>query len=116
MTHADPARAAEVYYDGACPVCRREIAVLQRALGDPAIAWTNVAERAPKGMDQAELLARFHVRRVDGRLVSGAAAFLALYAGSRRLRPVVRLLERRPFIWGLEAAYRGFLSIRRLWR
>ncbi len=35
---SDDRRAVEVFYDGACPVCRREIAACRRAIPDDAIA------------------------------------------------------------------------------
>ncbi len=62
-------------------------------------------------LDRAELLARFHAME-DGRLVSGAAAFAAMWRAIPALRPI-GLLARNPLALRiLEAAYRMFLRVR----
>jgi len=115
---ADPAAATEVFYDGACPLCRREISTYRRLEGMDRIDWRDVSAA---GFDAPDLerdaaLARFHARRADGALVSGAAAFLAVWRRNPRLAPLARMLDRTPFRQGLELAYRGFLRVRPLWR
>ncbi len=113
----DPARAAEVFFDGACPLCRAEIATYRRMRGAEAIAWRDAAGgEAPPEIDRAAALARFHVRRADGALVSGFRAFMAVWRANPRLAPLARLLDRRPFRWIGEGAYRAFLRVRPLWR
>ena len=114
---ADPARAAEVFYDGTCPLCRAEIAQYRRMRGGDGIAWRDVANGAPPAdLDRETALARFHARRADGALVSGFRAFLAVWRVHPRLGPVARLLDRPPFVWIGEGAYRLFLRVRPLWR
>ena len=49
-------------------------------------------------------------------LVSGAAAFLALWRATPGFRWPARLLSARPVVAVLDVAYDGFLKIRRLWR
>ena len=98
-TDTDNRRAVEVFYDGACPVCRREIAAYRRAGAGDAIAWVDVADDAapaPAEIERAVLLARFHVRRADGELASGATAFFAVWRTMPRLRRVAALLDRPP--------------------
>ncbi|MEO1494717.1 MAG: DUF393 domain-containing protein [Pseudomonadota bacterium] len=119
QTKPDPAGAAEVFYDGACPVCRREIAMLQRAIGSAPVQWRDVAANADapaSDLTRADALARFHVRCADGQLKDGAVAFFALWRHVRWLRPLAILLDRPPLDWLAERAYRGFLVVRRLWR
>jgi hypothetical protein len=41
---------------------------------------SDVTVPLPPGTDRAQLLARFHVQRSDGQLISEASAFLALWA------------------------------------
>ncbi|MEM6744662.1 MAG: DUF393 domain-containing protein [Pseudomonadota bacterium] len=115
---ADPAAACEVFYDGACPLCRREIATYRKMDGMDAIDWRDVAadEFAAPDLDRDAALKRFHVRLESGEIVSGARAFLAVWRRSPRLGPIARLLDRRPFVDVLELGYRGFLKIRPLWR
>jgi predicted DCC family thiol-disulfide oxidoreductase YuxK len=57
------------------------------------------------------LLARFHARE-DGRMLSGAAAFAAMWHAIPLLRPL-GLAARNPLVLsGLERAYRLFLRVR----
>lgn len=119
MTDAitDPAAARDVYYDGGCPLCRAEIAQYRRMKGADRIAFRDVsAGEAPKEIKPEVALARFHIRRADGRLASGFAAFLAVWRANPRLAPLARLLDREPFLTLGEAAYRVFLRFRPLWR
>lgn len=106
-----------VYYDGACPVCRREIGIYRaRTSGD--VSYCDVAAEACPAPDlgREEALRRFHVRLPDGSLVSGAAAFLALWRATPGFRLAGRLLAARPLVAMMDVAYAGFLKLRRLWR
>lgn len=118
ITNTDPAAAAEVFYDGACPLCRREIATYRGMRGLESVAWRNVADDGVSipDLNREAALARFHVRRSDGRIVGGAEAFLSVWRRSSRLRPIALALDRQPFRALLEFGYRGFLRIRPLWR
>lgn len=114
------AHGPTVYYDGACPVCAREIALYQRAQGAERLSWVDVARCSEAALgaqlERDAALARLHVRRADGRLVSGAEAFTTLWQALPRWAWLGRLLGRRPALWLLEAGYRGFLRLRRAWR
>ena len=101
-----------VYYDGACPLCRREIAWLQRLDRRGALRWVDVAPAgAACPLDRGRLLERFHVQ-ADGEWLSGAAAFAAVWRAIPLLRPL-GLLARWPWVLAaLERAYGGFLRLR----
>lgn len=101
-----------VWFDGACPLCLREIALMRRLDRRGAITFVDVAAvDAVCPIDRAELLARFHARE-DGRLLSGAAAFAAMWRAIPMLRPF-GLLARHPWaLKALEAGYRRFLRLR----
>ena len=79
-----------------------------------AIAFVDVADAASPvtcPVDRGALLARFHARE-DGRVVSGAAAFAAMWRAVPVLRPL-GLAARSPVVLaGLERLYRGFLRVR----
>ena len=107
--------ALTVWYDGGCPLCRREIGVYQGLEALQPVSFcdlTRVDAAALPGVDRAALLARFHVQRADGSLLSGAAAFVALW----RAMPGWRWLGRFGALPGvtplLELADRGFLRLR----
>ena len=62
-------------------------------------------------VDRAALLARFHARE-DGRMLSGAAAFAAMWRAIPWLRPL-GLAARDPRVLSvLERLYRRFLRLR----
>ena len=68
-----------VWHDGACPLCRREIALMRRLDRRGAIRFVDATESgAACPIDRADLLARFHASE-DGILLSGAAAFAAMW-------------------------------------
>jgi predicted DCC family thiol-disulfide oxidoreductase YuxK len=101
-------------FDGACPLCRREIGLYQSLTPLETVAWLDVSEPTANLSpgDQARYMARFHVRQKDGQLLSGAAAFVALWLtmpGWRWLGRVGRLPGVTPV---LELMYRGFLHLR----
>lgn len=115
-----PIRKPTLYYDGACPVCVREVAMYRREPGAEALHWVDVAacDCADLGTDltRQQAMARLHLRQPDGQLASGAAAFVALWRSLPRWAWLGRLFGTRPALALLEAAYRLFLAMRPLWR
>jgi len=104
-----------VWYDGACPLCRREIGIYRGLRPNTPVCFVDIRDAAlplPPGTTRAQLLGRFHVRNSDGPLHSGAQAFLALWAvlpGWRWLALAGRL-PGAP--WVMERTYRVFLRLR----
>lgn len=111
---ANPSTAqVKVWYDGACPLCLREIALMRRLDRRGAIDFVDVAAGADPAcpIDRAELLARFHAEE-DGTILNGAAAFAAMWRAIPVLRPLGILARNRAALRVLEAAYVRFLKIR----
>ncbi len=109
----------EVYFDGACPVCSREIGFYRGRPGAEAFRFVDAsAADAALGPDltREDALARMHVRRADGSLATGAAAFAEMWRHMPGLRWLGQLLAVPPFGAVAELGYRGFLRVRRLWR
>ncbi|MEC5216709.1 putative DCC family thiol-disulfide oxidoreductase YuxK [Actimicrobium sp. GrIS 1.19] len=117
-TDRTPAPAAlQVMFDGSCPLCRREVGVYRDLTPSAPIQWVDVSDPnnlLPSGAERAVFMARFHVRTADGRLLGGAAAFVALWL----TLPGWRWLGRFGALPGvtplLEVVYRGFLRVRPL--
>ncbi len=109
----------QVYYDGGCPVCTREIAFYRSRPGAERFEWVDVtrsdAELGP-GLTPQAALARMHVRTASGTLLSGAAAFAAMWRTMQGFEWLGWLLLIPPFGTLAEWAYRGFLVARKLWR
>jgi demethoxyubiquinone hydroxylase (CLK1/Coq7/Cat5 family) len=114
------APACTVYFDGACPVCRREIAHYRRVAGGGQIDWVDASACTPSalgdGLPREAALSRLHVRLADGSLVSGAAAFAAIWARLPGYSWLAAFAARRPVRSAMEFAYAGFLRLRPLWR
>lgn len=63
-----------VWYDGSCPLCRREISVYQGPRSRQPISWLDMSEShcaIPPGFDRDDLLNRFHVRVLGGGVARG---------------------------------------------
>jgi predicted DCC family thiol-disulfide oxidoreductase YuxK len=102
-----------VWYDGQCPLCRREIALMRWLDRGARIKFVDVAADGPAAcpIDRQSLLARFHARE-DGVLLSGAAAFAAMWRAIPLLRPL-GIMARSPAVLSvLERAYGAFLMLR----
>ncbi len=105
-----------VYYDGACPLCDREISFYRRRQSADAVRWIDVSQvnsaiLAPD-LTSEQALARFHVRDAQGELASGGAAFSRLWMALPGFRALGRLTRRGPLSWLLERSYELFLRIR----
>lgn len=103
-----------VYFDGSCPMCRREIAIYRRLPQAMAIEWVDVSQCVALGasLSCAQAMARFHVRDAQGRLHSGAAAFSCMWRMFPGWRWLGCLSAWPPLSWGFEVAYRLFLPLR----
>ncbi len=92
----------------------------QRQPGADALQWVDVARCGASdlgsGLTREAAMARLHLRRPDGSLVSGAQAFTSLWRVLPRWAWLGRMLGAGPGLWLLEAGYRGFLFVRRGWR
>jgi predicted DCC family thiol-disulfide oxidoreductase YuxK len=107
---ADP--AATVFYDGACPLCRREIAHYRRLRGAERLLWIDIARAdaplATYGLSRELAMARLHVRDTAGHWQTGAFGFAELWShlpGYRWLARTLRLLRLLPL---LDRVYASF--------
>ncbi|WP_373490573.1 thiol-disulfide oxidoreductase DCC family protein [Parasphingorhabdus sp.] len=111
--HQDRSREPlTVWYDGACPLCIREIALMRKLDRRDAITFTDISTPASTcPIDRQLMLERFHASE-NGRMLSGAAAFAAMWRAIPLLRPI-GLLARAPAVLAiLEALYLQFLKVR----
>jgi predicted DCC family thiol-disulfide oxidoreductase YuxK len=115
VTHEEE-NACHVFYDGSCPLCRKEIDFYRRREGAERVEWIDVSAEDYPGTGGApardEAMKRFHVRRADGGLVSGGAAFAELWAALPELRILGIIFRIPPFSWAIKISYRAFLPMR----
>lgn len=111
--NADASGQVEVWFDGACPLCRREIMLMRRLDRAGRITFIDLVDPTSETcpLDPEIMLARFHARE-NGIILSGAAAFAAMWRVIPLLRPL-GLAARLPGVGALlEWLYVRFLRIR----
>jgi predicted DCC family thiol-disulfide oxidoreductase YuxK len=87
----------EVFFDGECPLCRREIGLLRRLDLRRRIRFTDFAvpefDPAPLHKSHAELMEEIHGQLPDGTVITGVEVFRRLYGavGLRWVMPLTRL-------------------------
>ena len=111
----DASQPLTVLYDGACPLCRREVGVYRGLTPLQPLRWCDVSDAnspLPLGGHRADYLARFHVQQGDGTVLSGARAFIALWATLPGWRWLARLGALPGVALLMETAYRCFLRVR----
>jgi predicted DCC family thiol-disulfide oxidoreductase YuxK len=104
-----------VYFDGSCPLCRAEIRQYRRADRGDALCFVDVSlatAEIPKGVTRQQAMQRFHVRARDGRVLSGAAAFVEVWRGLPGWRWAARAAAVPGALTVLEWGYRRFLPVR----
>jgi predicted DCC family thiol-disulfide oxidoreductase YuxK len=105
----------EVFYDGACPLCLREIRMLRGRDRRQRIRFVDIAadgfDAASVGLTWDTLMARIHGRLPDGTLVEGVEVFRRLYAAVG-FGPVVALTRLPGVKQLLDLAYQAFAKNR----
>ena len=107
--------ALTIWYDGACPLCIREIALMKRLDRAERINFVDLT-RADTAcpLDRTLMLSRFHATTREGETLSGAAAFAAMWREIPILQPIGLAARNRLVLALLEGAYLLFLRIRPL--
>ena len=77
-----------VWYDAGCPLCVREIALMRRMDKRGRLRFEDASSANSCPLESEVLLARLHARQADGSIVSGAAAFAAMWREIPLLRPL----------------------------
>lgn len=73
----------EIFFDGECPLCTREVKVLQRMDRKRRVRFTDIADKRfdPRalGLDLEAMMARIHGRLPDGTILEGVEVFRRVY-------------------------------------
>ena len=116
--HGSATYDLEVFYDGACPLCLREVNWLRRRDHRGKFRFTDISASdfpaAAVGKTDEELMARIHGRLADGTWLQGVEVFRRLYA-TIGFGPLV-FLSRLPLIsqllnWGYALFARNRLRL-----
>jgi predicted DCC family thiol-disulfide oxidoreductase YuxK len=108
-----------VFYDGACPLCRAEIQHYRNVDSNGRLTFVDVSgdrTALQTGMPREALLllARFHVMRGDGTVLSGARAFVHVWRQLPGWRWFGYIAALPGFVHAIEIFYRVFLPLRPL--
>jgi len=101
----------EAYFDGACPLCVREVRLLRRMDRRGRVRFVDIAapgfDAAAVGIPWESLMDRIHARLPDGQIVEGVEVFRRVYGALGWPRAVA--LTRLPGLsQALDLAYRLF--------
>ena len=105
----------EVYFDGDCPLCHREMRLIQRMDRKKVVRCTDIAsddfDRESVGITWENLMGSIHGRLPDGSVVEGVEVFRVIYSalGLGYLVMVTRIPGVSHF---LDFVYRVFASNR----
>lgn len=73
-----------IYFDGACPLCSREIAHYRKKDTAGRLRYVDIAspsfDAAAYGLDKDRVKKVMHVRLPDGKMVTGVDAFIAIWS------------------------------------
>jgi len=105
----------EVFFDGECPLCVREIGMLRRLDKKQRILFTDIADKsfdaASIGTDQASLMSRIQGRLADGTWIEGVEVFRRLYTAVGA-GPLVAVTRIPGISHAMDAAYTLFAKNR----
>ncbi len=105
-----------VFFDGGCPLCRREIAHYQRLGNADVIEWLDISTATEQldafGMTYDQAMALFHVRDADGVMHVGAYAFVTMWSYLNGYRHLARLIRLFRLTSLMDKVYRRFAKRR----
>jgi predicted DCC family thiol-disulfide oxidoreductase YuxK len=106
----------EVFYDGACPICSREMEMVRKLDRSQSIQFTDIAspefEAAACGLDPTAIDNVIHAKLDDGVVVTGVEVFRQLYSRLGFSRAVA-VTRKRWVARLLDVAYAWFARHRR---
>ena len=105
----------EVFFDGDCPLCTKEINFVRRLDRKARLLFTDIAapgfDAASIGRTHDDLMARIQARTADGSFIDGVEVFRRMYAAVG-LSPLVALTRLPGITQLLDASYRWFAKNR----
>jgi predicted DCC family thiol-disulfide oxidoreductase YuxK len=111
-----PEQRPVVFYDGACPLCSREIAHYRRIDRARRLRWVDAATEAKilaaHGLDLERAMAELHVLDGNGGWHRGVDAFLVIWSRLPAYRWLARLVSTLDLRTPLGFVYRHFAAWR----
>ena len=113
----ETAPKATVYHDGECPLCNKEVALMQKIDVAKAIKWVDISKDkqalADAGITYQQAMDRIHVADQSQQMYTGVAGFLNIWEHLPYYRRIVPIVRRTPFLLPLmERVYTLFAKYR----
>lgn len=106
-----------VFYDGACPICAREMALMKRLDRTERLSLLDFSstgfDAAPTGLTIADLSAVIHAQWADGTVMTGVDVFRAIWDAVGL--GFLSRLSRLPLVAPLMVSAYGWFARNRLW-
>jgi predicted DCC family thiol-disulfide oxidoreductase YuxK len=101
-----------MFYDGGCPLCRREVEHYRRLDRVRRVRWIDISLQRdslePFCLTESTAMARLHVLDGEGQMQTGAAAFVALWSELPYYRWLARFIRSFRLVPLLERLYSPF--------
>ncbi len=107
--------SCKVFYDGSCPLCKREIQLYSKLDKEKEIEWFDVSKpesSIPVDVPRDQLLSRIHLLDSEGSLQVGAAAFFYIWKKIPGWRWLGNLKKNKFVFIMAEVFYEVFLLLR----
>lgn len=108
----------EVFFDGACPLCRREIGFVRNRDRLHRLRWVDIScpdfDASSTGKTYEELMARIHARLPTDEWIAGVDVFRHIYSAIG-WAPLIAVTRWPGIRQGIEWAYRVFARNRLRW-
>jgi predicted DCC family thiol-disulfide oxidoreductase YuxK len=102
-----------IWFDGTCPLCVAEISLIRRLdAKNGRIAFVDLTGDGACPLDRGDMLAKFHAQETGKPIISGAAAFGAMWRQVTPFQPLGWLTLFPPALWAMNLLYVQFLRIR----
>lgn len=115
MSFPSSVPAVEVFFDGECPLCTKEVAFVRRLDRQARVRFTDIAapgfDAHAIGRTQVDLMARIQARLPDGTFIEGVEVFRRMYAAAG-FAPIVALTRLPGISQLLDLGYRWFAKNR----
>lgn len=101
-----------VFYDGDCPLCKREITHYQKCRGAENLLWVDVANDTSTlelyGLDRERAMQRFHVLDAMGKWQTGSYGFAEMWSHLAAYRWLAILLRKGRLLPLMDVLYGSF--------
>ncbi|RVU86558.1 DUF393 domain-containing protein [Leucothrix sargassi] len=109
---------ATVYHDGECPLCRKEIALMQKIDTSKAIRWVDINKDSQAlkeaGITFEQAMDRIHVADESQQMHTGVAGFMKAWAHLPYYRRIVPVIKHTPFLLPVMERVYNFFAKHRL--